>query len=47
MEVILSVQDTNGAISHVSAEANTYDAAKTAAEAKIPEGSKAIAIRTA
>ena len=46
MEVILTVQDANGATSHVSAEANTYDAAKATAEAKIPEGSKAIVIRT-
>ncbi|MFK0007760.1 hypothetical protein ACIQTZ_11960 [Paenarthrobacter sp. NPDC090520] len=42
----LTVQDSLGAISRVSAEANTYDEAKATAEAKIPEGSKAIAVRT-
>ncbi|MFF1831131.1 hypothetical protein [Paenarthrobacter sp. NPDC058040] len=47
MEVILTVEDPAGATSHVTAEAATYEDAKAAAEAKIPEGSKAIVIRTA
>ena len=47
MEVILTVQDPAGATTHVSGEAGTYEDAKVAAEAKIPEGSKAIVIRTA
>ncbi|MCD4850578.1 hypothetical protein LN996_07120 [Arthrobacter sp. AK01] len=46
MKVILTVVAGNGELSHVDAEADTYDAAKAAAEALIPEGSKAIAIRT-
>ncbi|MEC3853194.1 hypothetical protein [Paenarthrobacter ureafaciens] len=47
MKVTLTVQAGNGDVSHVEAEAETYEAAKAAAETQIPEGSKAIAIRTA
>jgi hypothetical protein len=45
--VTLTVEAGDGQLSHVDAEGPTYEAAKAAAEAKIPEGSKAIAIRTA
>ena len=47
VKVTLTVQAGNGDFSHVEAEADTYEAAKAAAETQIPEGSKAIAIRTA
>ena len=47
VKVTLTAEAGDGQLSHVEAEGPTYKAAKTAAEAKIPEGSKAIAIRTA
>ncbi|MCX8455141.1 hypothetical protein [Paenarthrobacter ureafaciens] len=47
MKVTLTVQASNGDLSHVEGEGHTYEAAKTAAEARIPEGSTAIVIRTA
>ncbi|GAT89611.1 hypothetical protein CVCC1112_4270 [Paenarthrobacter nicotinovorans] len=47
MKVTLTVEAGNGEPSHVDAEGETYEDAKAAAEALIPEGSKAIAIRTA
>ena len=47
VKVTLTVEAGNGELSHVDAEGESYDEAKIAAEAKIPEGSKAIAIRTA
>ncbi|WP_281452847.1 hypothetical protein [Paenarthrobacter nitroguajacolicus] len=47
MKVTLTVQAGNGDLSRVEAEADTYEAAKVAAETQIPDGSKAIAIRTA
>lgn len=43
----LTVRGGNGEPSHVDAEGETYQDAKAAAEALMPEGSKAIAIRTA
>lgn len=46
VKVTLTVQAGNGDLSHVEAEGHTYEAAKAAAETQIPEGSKAIAIRT-
>ncbi|WP_314326141.1 hypothetical protein [Paenarthrobacter ilicis] len=46
MKVILTVEAGNGELSHADAEAETYEAAKAAAEALISEGSRAIAIRT-
>ncbi|MDI2035946.1 hypothetical protein [Paenarthrobacter nitroguajacolicus] len=46
MKVILTVEAGNGELSYVDADGGTYEAAKAAAEALIPEGSKAIAIRT-
>lgn len=47
MKVILTVEADDGQFSHVDAEGETYEKARAPAEAKIPEGSKAIAIRTA
>lgn len=46
MKVALTVEAGNGELSYVDAEGETYEDAKAAAEALIPEGSKAIAIRT-
>jgi hypothetical protein len=46
VKVTLTVEDGNGELSHVGAEGGTYEAAKAAAESKVPEGSRAIAIRT-
>lgn len=46
MKVTLTVEAGNGELSYVDAEGETYDVAKAAAEALIPEGSRAIAIRT-
>ncbi|MFE4080435.1 hypothetical protein [Paenarthrobacter sp. YIM B13468] len=46
MKVTLTVEAFTGELSHVEAEGETYENAKSAAEAQIPEGSKAIAIRT-
>jgi hypothetical protein len=47
VKVTLTVEAGGGQLSHVDAEGETYEKAKAAADAKIPEGSKAIAIRTA
>lgn len=47
VKVTLTVQAGNGQLSHIEAEADSYEAGKAAAETQIPEGSKAIAIRTA
>ncbi len=46
VNVTLTVEAADGKLSHVDAESETYEEAKAAAEALIPEGSKAIAIRT-
>lgn len=46
MKVTLTVEAGNGELSYVDAEGETYEDVKAAAEALIPEGSKAIAIRT-
>ena len=46
VKVTLTVEGDDGLLSHVEAEGKTYEAAKAAAETQIPEGSKAIAIRT-
>lgn len=43
----LTVEAGNGEQSHLEAEGQTYEEAKAAAEARIPEGSQAIVIRTA
>jgi hypothetical protein len=45
-EVTPTVEAGDGQFSYVEADGETYEAAKTAAETRIPEGSKAIAIRT-
>ncbi|MFK0003122.1 hypothetical protein ACIQTZ_14100 [Paenarthrobacter sp. NPDC090520] len=45
MKVSLTVESGTGEQGHVEAEGETYLEAKTAAEALIPEGSKAIVIR--
>lgn len=47
VKVTLTVEAGSGEHSRVEAKADTYEAAKAAAETQIPEGSKAIAIRTA
>lgn len=46
VKVTLTVQAADGKQSYVDAEGKTYEEAKAAAEALIPEGSKAIALRT-
>jgi hypothetical protein len=46
VKVTLTVEAGNGELNYVDAEGETYEDAKAAAEALIPEGSKAIAIRT-
>ncbi|WP_179012501.1 hypothetical protein [Paenarthrobacter ureafaciens] len=46
MKVILTVEAADGKQSYVDAEGDTYEEAKAAAEALIPEGSKAIVLRT-
>jgi hypothetical protein len=46
VKVTLTVEAGNGELSYVDAEGETYEDAKAAAEALIPEGSKAIAIPT-
>lgn len=46
VKVTLTVEAGNGELSHVDAEGQTYEEAKAAAEVLIPDGSKAIAIRT-
>lgn len=46
VKVTLTVEAGNGELSHVDAEGETYEKAKTTAESKVPEGSRAIAIRT-
>lgn len=46
VKVTLTVEAADGKQSYVDAEGETYEDAKAAAEKLIPEGSKAIAIRT-
>ena len=36
----------DGSIDHITAHGDTYDTAKTALEAALPEGTKLIAVRT-
>lgn len=43
----LTVEAGDGLLSHVEADGGTYEAALAAAQTQIPEGSRAIAIRTA
>lgn len=47
VKVTLTVEAGDGQMSYVEAEGATYGTAKAAAEARVPEGSKPIAIRTA
>lgn len=47
VKVTLTVEAGDGQLSHVEAESDTYEAATAAARTQIPEGSRAIAIRTA
>ncbi|SDP64723.1 hypothetical protein SAMN04487914_1239 [Arthrobacter sp. ok909] len=46
MKVILTLVARDGLPTYVDTNGETYDKAKVDAEANIPEGSKAIAIRT-
>jgi len=46
VKVILIVEAADGKQGYVDAEGDTYEEAKAAAEALIPEGSKAIVLRT-
>jgi len=46
VKVTLTVEAADGKQSYVDAEGETYEDAKAAAEALIPEGSKAIVLRT-
>lgn len=45
VEVTLTVEDAGGGTGHVSAVGSSYEDAYTKAQALIPEGCKAIAIR--
>ncbi|MDP9696157.1 UNVERIFIED_ORG: hypothetical protein J2X79_003736 [Arthrobacter globiformis] len=46
MEVMLTVEASNGTLSHITGSGNTYEEALAAAQAQIPEASRAIVIRT-
>lgn len=46
VEVTLTIEDKDGGIGHVSAVGTSYEDAYTKAQALIPDGCKAIAIRT-
>jgi hypothetical protein len=46
VKVTLTVEAGDGLFSHVEAKGETYEAAMAAARTQIPDGSKAIAIRT-
>ncbi|WP_314216581.1 hypothetical protein [Pseudarthrobacter equi] len=46
MRVTLTLEAGDGQLNHVEAEAETYEDAKAAVEKLIPEGSKAIVLRT-
>ncbi|WP_201296741.1 hypothetical protein [Arthrobacter sp. 9V] len=46
MKVTLTVEAADGKLSYVDAEGETYEEAKAAAKALIPESSKAIVLRT-
>jgi hypothetical protein len=45
MEVELTIENAQGEMTHVTATGADYDTALAAAQAKIPEESRAIAIR--
>lgn len=46
VKVTLTIEAGGGQLNHVEAEGETYEDAKAAAEALVPEGSRAIAIGT-
>lgn len=46
VKITLTLEAADGELSYVEAEGETYKEAKVAAEALIPEGSKAIVLRT-
>ena len=46
MGIIGTIQRADGGTDHVTVPADTYDNAKAALEAAIPDGTKLIAIRT-
>lgn len=45
VKVILTVEASDGQLSYVDADSETYEKAKAGSESLIPDGSKAIAIR--
>ena len=45
MELIGTIQRADGSIDYITAQGDSYDNAKAALEAAIPEGTKLIAIR--
>lgn len=46
MEITCTIEAPDGSFSHVTETAATYEEAIAAARAKVPEGSRMIAIRT-
>ena len=46
MEITGTIQMADGSTDHISAQGDSYENAKAALEAAIPEGTKLIAIRT-
>ena len=46
MEITGTIQMADGSTDHITAQGDTYDNAKAALEAAIPEGTRLIAIRT-
>jgi hypothetical protein len=46
VEITGTIQSADCSIDHITAHGDSYDTAKAALEAAIPEGAKLIAIRT-
>ena len=46
MELIGTIQRADGSIDYITAQGDSYDHAKAALEAAVPEGTQLIAIRT-
>jgi hypothetical protein len=46
VEITGTIQSAEGSIDHITAHGDSYENAKAALEAAIPEGTKMIAIRT-
>ena len=46
MEITGTIQMPDGSTDHISAQGDTYEDAKAALEAALPEGTKLIVIRT-